>query len=405
MPDAPSPIPGPRQQPPARLASSRWQRLAALYRRLPVQRGIVALVLAAAIGLQYRLVNVPVADLSQTTKFSPATIKAADQVVSFRNPETDPGSFAFAYEQISESLKQRMVVDAYFDNAVLAEDTIRKLASIKVQAPSQPAAISYLTSMSGNGTCDTSVHVDTVRTNTNDYFVQFAQSELAPSDRHRLLEMKLTGLDSEVTLSSQGTFGGNDLSTCQVTLRVGEWQQLTGGFFPITVKVPAGSGYRLRWEAADVQPTGWNTGGPALPLLVFGHSRRQSFHSDEVEVVSGEPFAKAGAREGLVAESEHKDNPLTVASFLIGTDHMQLTASGKGRVLENGSPITTTNLLETINKYPLIAALFGAANLGLINWAKRRFFPPSRPAAAPVVAFPKEEPAEQDADSPSQAAG
>src|SRR4030081_2897456 len=73
----------------------------------------------------------------------------------------------------------------------------------------------------------------------------------------------------------------------------------------------------------------------------------------------------------MVARCEHKDVPLTVDSLLVGTDHLQFRASGKGRVRENGSPIVTVNFLETINKYPLIAALFGAVNLGLLNWTKR----------------------------------
>src|SRR5215469_15578336 len=238
MPDTSSIVKSHVQQP------SRWQRLVAIYRRLPVQRGIVIVVLAAAAALQYRLVNVPIADLSQTTKFNPATVKAADQVVSFRNPETDPGSFAFGYEQTADSQKQRMVVDAYFDNALLSDESIQRLAAFNVRAPSQPGPINYLTSVSRNGTCDTAVHVDTARAGSQNSQLQFAQSELAPSNRHRLLEIKTTGLDSTVTLSSQGTFGANALSTCQVTLHVGQWEQVMGGFVPLVVKVPAGSSYR-----------------------------------------------------------------------------------------------------------------------------------------------------------------
>jgi len=154
------------------------------------------------------------------------------------------------------------------------------------------------------------------------------------------------------------------------------------------VKVPAGSGYRLRWEEADLQPSGWNTGGPALPLLAFGPARRQNFRAEEIGVFPAQAAAQSRAHDGLVAQSERKDAPLTVDSLLIGTDHMQFGASGKGRVRENGSAIVTVNFLETINKYPLIAALFGAANLGLLNWAKRKAFPPAR---APVLPFPRED--------------
>jgi len=96
---------------------------AEFYHRLKVQRSIVVMVLAVAAYLQYYLVNVPIADLSQTTKFSPATVKAAEQVVSFKNPETDAGSFELGFDQPAESQKQRMVVDAYFDQASLSDET------------------------------------------------------------------------------------------------------------------------------------------------------------------------------------------------------------------------------------------------------------------------------------------
>src|SRR5215471_10150008 len=138
--------------------TSLWQRLYLAYRLLWVQRSIAILVLAGAAALQYRLVNVPIADLSQTSKFGPATVKAADQVVSFRNPESGPGTFSFAYDQTADSQKQRMVVDAYFDNASLTGETIGRLAALNVHPPSQPGPVNYLTSVGRNGTCDTSVH-------------------------------------------------------------------------------------------------------------------------------------------------------------------------------------------------------------------------------------------------------
>ncbi len=380
-----------------------WARLAEFYGHLPVQRALVLMVLAAAAYLQYYLVNVPIADLSQTAKFSPAIVKAAEQVVSFKNPETDAGSFEFGFDQPAESQKQRMVVDAYFDHALLSGETLQKLASLGVHAPPDAAAISYLTSAAPNGTCNTSVRAQTAAVTESAHTVEFSQSELASSDQHRLLEMKMHGLDSTVTLLSQGTFSDAipAPSPCQVTLRVGNWEQVTGGFVPIVVKVPAGSGYRFRWTA-DVRTKGWNTGGPALPLLVFGQARRQNFHAEEIAVFAAQPAESNRQRDVLVARSERKDAPLTVDSLLIGTDHLQFGASGKGHVLENGSAIVTVNFLDTINKYPLIAALFAAANLGLLNWAKRRFFPPTRVASAEVVPFPKEDGPVARTSRPSQ---
>ena len=381
------------RQVPAASPPSLWARLAEFYHRLPVQRAMAVMVLAAAAFLQYYLVNVPIADLSQTTLFSPATAKATEQVVSFKNPETDAGSFQFGFDQPAESQKQRMVVDAYFDQASLADETLHKLASVNIQAPTAAAAISYLTSAAPHGSCNTAVQVQTTGIPGQVRAAEFFQSEMAPSDRHRLLEMNMKGLNSTVTLSSQGTFGEAIVSnsSCRVTLRVGNWQQITGGFVPIVVKVPAGSGYRLRWEEDDLQPSGWNTGGPALPLLAFGHAHRQSFRAEEIGVFAAQMAEHDRVHNSLVARSERKDAALIVNSLLIGTDHLQFGASGKGRVWENGRPVVTVNFLDTINKYPLIAALFGAANLGLLNWAKRKIFPPTRALPAQVVPFREED--------------
>jgi hypothetical protein len=387
--------------------NSFWARLAAVCRRLVVQRVIVVMVLAAAAYLQYYLVNVPIADLSQTTKFSPATVKASEQMVSFKNPETEAGKFDFGFDQPAESQKQRMMVDAYFDRAALSDATLRTLAALDVHAPAEAAAITYLTSDEPNVRCNTAVRVQTLSIPTSGgptsgrpasmnpgqtRAAEFSQSQLASSNRYRVLEMKMKGLDSTVTLSSQGTFGEAILSasSCKLTLQVGNWRQVMQGFVPIVVTVPPGSGYRLHWEEANAKTSGWNASGPALPLLSFGTAHRQSFRAEEIAVLPAQASEAAKTNDGLVARAERKDAPLTVDALLIGTDHFQFGASGKGMVRENGSAVVTANLLETINKYPLIAGLFAAANLGLLNWAKRRFFPPARVTPADVVPFPRE---------------
>jgi hypothetical protein len=355
---------------------------------------MVLAVLAAAAALQYYLVNAPIADLSQTTKFSPATVKAAAQVVSFMNPESDAGSFAFAFDPPAQTQQERMVADGYFDHATLSDETIQKLALFGVHPPvlSAPAEIKYLTESTATGTCATAFQVETTGQASQTRLAEFSQSEIAPSNRHRLLNLKMSGFDSAVTLSSQGTFDASNQSSCKITLAVGPWQQTTTGFIPITVKVPAGSHYRFVWEAVDVQP-----------YLSFGKGRQQSFHAEEVAVGAAQAAEKAGTHDGLVAQAERKDAPLTIDSLLIATDHLQFAAAGKGRAWEDGKAMVTKDLIETINKYPLIAALFGAANLGLLNWAKSRFFPPARAAVAPVVSFLGETPAGQEPESPSKA--
>ena len=374
-----------------------WER----HGRLVTQRALVLLILAGAAGLEYYLVNVPVADLRETSRFSPAKVAAVDEAVEFTNPESDPGRFAFTYEQPVESPKQRMLVDAYFDKATLAEETVRRLAALGVQAPGDADAIRYLTSASGGGVCSTSIHVQAVG---NGGSVRFSQNSVASSDRRRLLGVMMNGVGSVVTISSKGAFQNLEQSPCQVVLHVREWERKTAGFLPIQVRVPAGSGFRFEWEASDVRPEGWPVSGPPRGLLEFGDAGGRSFHAAEIKIAPAKVSA-VSLEHSLVAKRERRPDLLSVDSLLIGTDQLQITASGKGRVWVDGKIISTVNLVEAINKYPLIAALFAGVNLGLLNWAKRKFFPPPRDNQKTTVPSPEKKPADADTKARRQAAG
>ena len=83
----------------------------------------------------------------------------------------------------------------------------------------------------------------------------------------------------------------------------------------------------------------------------------------------------------LEAQGE-RNAPLTIDSFAINTDQLEIKASGKGRVQRNGSTVTRTNFLETLNKNPVLSTLFTTANLALIGWAGRMLFGRKKPAEA-----------------------
>src|SRR5215831_5530630 len=98
--------------------------------RKPVQQRVfVLVVLGTAFAVQYRLVNMTVADVKDTQKLAPASINAIESSVGFLDPETEPGEFSFGYQQVSD---QHMIVDAYFDKAALSEETLQNLAALGV---------------------------------------------------------------------------------------------------------------------------------------------------------------------------------------------------------------------------------------------------------------------------------
>lgn len=368
-----SPRPQEPTQPPTRLEISGTTM--SVLRKPIAQRAIVLLVLGAVAVVEYYLVNVPVADVERTGRISPAQVKAADQAVSFLNPETEADRFSFTYVQAAESTKQRMLVDAYFDKASLSEDTLQRMSALGIHAPSGPAAISYLTTNVHNSSCSTMIQVDTLAASGGTRVVQFSQGEFLLSDRHRMIEVKMAGLDSTIVLSSRGSFTADTSSPCRIKLAVGGWEQLTQGFLDIKLRVPAGSSYRFRWEASEIQPSGWSVSGTPVSLLLFGSQPKQSFKATEVRIVPAQALPGRSGSSGLIAISEQKGNPLTVDSLLVGTDRLEVTASGRGRVFENGKVISKTNILEAIKQYPLISALLGMVDFALLDWARRKFFP------------------------------
>jgi len=383
-------------QKPQESAPAKTSAWGLLDRKLLLQRALVVLALAGAAGLQYYLVNMPVAELSQTSKFAPATARVAEDVLEFTNPDTGKGHFAFAYDQPAQSDNQRMLVDGYFAKASLSEETLQRFAALGVPAPPGPVEISYLAKAVGNGTCSTNIHVQTTGT-AGERSVQFSQIQRASSDRHRLLSMRFMGTDAEVSIASGGSFGADKKAACQPTLSVGTWQQ-AAAFIPIKIKVPADSEFRIHWEAVGSQAPNWST------LLDFGDSQGQTFRATGIRIVPADAAGKTSKNAGLVAKADSK-NPFTVTAFAVGTNQLQFGASGTGHVWENGKVVSTANVIDAIGKYPLISALFGAANLGLLNWSKRKFFPPPRAVAKAVVRFPRRRPPDSGDQARTRAAG
>jgi hypothetical protein len=348
------------------------------YRTAATQRVVALLVFAIALGVQYRLVNAPVSQLADTHMFSPAIVRAAESVVSFIDPETDPGQFTFGYDQPAGSGQQKMIVDAYFEKASLSDETLRRLAALGVLAPSESAPISYVTDVPKSAGCSTGFQIEVPAGGNGTRAIQFSQSEAAPSDRHRLLEVKMVGADSTVTLKSGGSFAPDGMAQCHVDLRVGDWVQPNHGFLPVKLTVPASSGFRFRWEAADIKPAGWPSEGGAVSLLRFGSHRLERFHAGGIGILRAGTLDPFLTQSGLAVRSERRQFPLAVESLRIGTGKLELQVEGRGRTLQDGKLISRTDVLGAIMKYPLLALLLGATNAALVDWLRRVVFSSSK---------------------------
>jgi len=324
--------------------------------------------LLPAVAVEWMLVNVPV---SEVTGQFPATVRSRDEIVAFANPVAATGdSFLFEYAQPSES--EKVLLDAFFDNAQLADSTVAALKSLQVVAPTTSGVIAHLTSNVGSGSCATKLRVEPVGGPFSS--VEFSQNGDDISSDYRALGVRLIGTDGLVTLTPQGAFQ-TGMSPCKVGLSVGEWKQSTQGFLPIKIRVPAGESFRFHWRNLTEHTSTWKTRSSAIALLSFGASANDQFLSGGIAIRSLDPKTGMAADPPTFEARGEKHDRLTVSFFGINQNQLQISASGKGRALRHGS-VVRQNVLETVDKYPIPAALLGAGNLALIAWVKRAFFPP-----------------------------
>ncbi len=367
-------MPEPRQQhvkpveaPPRTTAD---KKRTPIWRSRLAGRVLAVVCLIAAATVEWKLVNLPSGEVGGQF---PVSVRARDQIVTFGDPDSVTGApFSFAYAPPTEA--EKVLLDAYFDNAQLSPQTLKAFESFQITAPSSPGVITYLTSGEGNAGCSTKLLVEPATGTLNS--VEFSQSGSDITSGYRSLGTVFAGAGAMVTLTSQGALQGG-LSPCRIELSIGDWKQAMQGFLPITIEVPAGAAFRFHWQNLDEHSKTWRTRSAALPLLQFGPSGSDQFTAQSVAVSSLDP--KSGAPEAPSFEARGaKQSPLTVLSFGVNQNQLEINASGSGRVLKGGKLVSTTNFLETLNKNPILSALFGAGNLALIGWAGRMFFRPGR---------------------------
>jgi hypothetical protein len=323
--------------------------------------------LVGAIVVEWMLVNVPVSEVSGQF---PATVRARDEVVTFTKPTSiTHDSFSLTYSP--PTVAEKVLLDAYFDKAQLSDQTLQAFRLLGITAPSAPDVITYLTSGFGGASCATKLLVEPGSGNPKG--VEFSQSGSDISSGYRTVGIRVSGAVANVTLTSQGAMQ-NGLSPCRIGLSVGDWKQSTQGFLPIKIQAPAGAPFRFHWQNLDERSSTWKTKSAALGLFEFGSSLGDEFLTQAIAITSVNPTTGAPEDPPSLEALGSKQSPLTVLSLGINQSQLEITASGKGRVRRHGT-LVRTNILQRVDEYPIPSALFGAANLALIGWVKRAYFP------------------------------
>ena len=339
--------------------------------RTRLAKRILALACLAAAGfIEWKLVNLPAGEVKGQF---PITVRARDEVVVFGDPgSVTGGSFSFAYSPPTEA--EKVLVDAYFDNARLSDETLKAFKSFQISAPTSAAVITYLTSSEGNAACSTKIGVEPGSAGIQS--VEFSQSGSDITRAYRSLGVSFTGAPAMVTLTSQGMMQ-NGLSACRIEFSVGDWKQGIQGFLPVKIEAPSGAHFRFHWQEADEKSSTFKIQRAAPLQLSFGPSASDQFTAQTIAVSPVNPNTGAPDAPSLDARAA-KSSRLTVFSFGVNQTQLEINAHGDGRVWKDGKLVSTVNVLEALNKNPILSALFAAGNLALIGWAGRIFFPRKR---------------------------
>lgn len=341
---------------------------------LPIWRSrlagkVISLVcLAVAGAVEWKLVNLPAGDVSGQF---PTTVRARNEIVTFTDPRSVTGGpFSFMYAPPTEA--EQVLLTAYFDNAQLSDQTLQAFRSFQISAPSSAGVITYLTSGAGSAACATKLQVEPAVGNLKS--VEFSQTGSDITSGYRSLGASFSGTGAVVTLTSQGALQSG-LSPCRIELSIGDWRQSAQGFLPIKIQVPPDARFRFHWQNLDERSSTWKTKSAALPLLQFGSSASDEFMTQTIVISSLNPKTGAPDPPRFEARGAKRSSLLTVLSLGINQNQLEINASGKGHVLKSGKVASTVNVLETLNKNPILSALLAAGNLALIGWVGRLFFP------------------------------
>ncbi len=355
---------------PLRLLKNYWQG-----RALRLGLGLLVLIVAA-IG-QYYLANVrlPV-NVAGTNKFSPATVKLGEEELIIDQPVVSLADGLL----LAHNGNANETVDVNLDNAWLAKATVDLLQSIGVDPPQTAGKVSFTTQnpagRPANGeACRTFFRLELIDATKPLDRIHFYQLEAPGLDRYRQIEIRPIGQDLVLRIATELPPGGTNGSPgCRKLLKVDEWSQYLNGSLGIDVVVKAGSSLRLRFQSVTGNRSLWRGPGGLFEAFTLGSPKLKPSDATPLQThgmrIRRQNDNSPTSPDVLSAKNVDGGDLLIVNGLKIGSDQLQINASGKGKVVVNGDEVTV-DLLERAKRFPLPAGLLATANAALLAWFTR----------------------------------
>ena len=335
-----------------------------------VRAGVGLLMLAGAAFGQYKLAHVPQpVNLDTTGRFSPATITLGQQELIIEGPVVNAAEGML----FSHDGRANEIVEVRFQRARLDEETIGALEGKGLTPPSSPAEIDYrardsMRSLKGES-CRTRVELRAISKMPSE--IHIFQLGAPGLSHYRYLEMTAKGAELVSRILTESPGDSVLAPGCQKLLRVGDWNQPLTNFEVATI-VDDDSALRFAFSPLTREASLW--GGPQdfFEPLDLGVEKQNPNDQPpfQARAVSVRSLSGGDSARLTQASAEGDGALLTIYGLRIGSDKIQLSIAGKGRVKINGEDVTV-DVLKRVGENPIPSALLAAGNAALLAWVAR----------------------------------
>lgn len=332
--------------------------------------------MSAATG-QYYLANVrlPVS-VAATNKFSPATVKLGEEELIIYHPVVSLADGLL----LAHNGNANEAVDINFEDARLGKETIELLQGIGVDPPPAAGELSITTqnptgTPTGGEACRTFLRLELTDAAKSLDQIHFYQLEAPGLNRYRQIEIRPVGQDVVMRIATELPPGGSNESLgCRKLLKVNEWQQYLNGSLGMEVVVRAGSSFRMRFQPVTAEGSLWRGPGGFFEAFTLGSPKLKPSDLAPLQsqgiTIRRQSGDSATQSDVLSAKKVDGGDLLIINGLKIGSDQLQVSASGRGKVVVNGEEVTV-DLLERAKRYPIPAGLLATANAALLAWFTR----------------------------------
>ncbi len=343
-------------------------RASLLFRRVTAASVFILAALLVYLGSHIpRSVSLPADDLNARS-----TARIRDEQIVIQKPDIAPGDLVLSYVG-----SKNEVADLWLENATLDENSRRLLfphsAALAAGRISYTAGDDSKTTPTGD-TCHTAIEIRLAPGSAPlDQLTLYQTDEMAGAQRFRqvVLDAGTSTVAIEVHTDSPAA-GAGDLLQCHRLLTMGDGSSVDPPLIPIRMFVGRGK--------IDLH---FNPVNPLLPIFT---GPKQTFEA----VSLGDSALQA--RGLLVVATQHAMAPrldvrsrsagrITFSRLRLGADMLKLDIGRDAETAvayENGSSLYTYDLIDTIQKNPILSFAFATVLVPTLwKWVRKNCFPNS----------------------------